>query len=254
MGEQAQRTIRLVLHYDGSGFQGFARQPNARTIQAELEAALAATLQHRVRVVAAGRTDAGAHAAGQVVSFRTGATMGPDVLRRALNARLPADIAVVEAEEAAPDFHARRSARRRWYRYTIWRGKHRNVWCGRFSFHQPDRLDLEGVRAASRLLTGRHDFRAFATGWGRDGSPGRSTRRTVYRAEWTEAGEFLYFDICADGFLRQMVRGIVGTLLWVGRGKLSRDAVGELLSGGGRGQAGPNVPAHGLTLMGVDYE
>lgn len=251
---RGSRTLRLVLEYEGSAYQGFALQPNGRTIQAELEAALSETLQERIRVVAAGRTDAGVHAAGQVVSFRTGSRYSPEVVQRALNARLPDDIVVVEAAEADPAFDARRSARRRWYRYTIWRGRYRSVWCRRLSYHLPARLDVAAMREAGRLLVGRHDFRAFATSWGTDWRPGRSTWRTVYQADWTEAQNRLYFDICADGFLRQMVRGIVGTLLWVGRGKWSQENVSSLLSGAPRGQAGPNVPAHGLTLMRVEYD
>ena len=247
------RTLRLVLDYEGTSYRGFARQPGARTIQAELETALAAILQQRVRVTAAGRTDAGVHACGQVVSFRTTSQLSPLTVQRALNARLPDDIVVVEAAEAEPGFDARRSARRRCYRYTIWRGKHRNIWYRRYSYHVPGALDVEAMRRASRLLVGRHDFRAFITGWGRDGRPERSTQRHVVCADWTEAGDFLYFDICADGFLRHMVRGIVGTLLWVGRGKLPWEAVADLVDGAARSQAGPNAPAHGLTLVSVDY-
>lgn len=249
-----RRTIRLLVQYDGTAFGGFARQPNARTIQEELERALGATLQHPVSVVPAGRTDAGVHALGQVVSFRASTKLEATVLQRALNARLPEDVVVLEVADAPPDFHAQRSALGRWYRYTLWRGQERTIWWHRYSHHVPESLDLEAMRIASRLLLGRHDFRAFASGTSEPPSPRRTTERRVYRADWTEAGNFLYFDICADGFLRQMVRGIVGTLLWVGRGRMAPGAMAELLAAADRSAAGPNAPARGLTLVHVEYE
>lgn len=244
----------MVMQYDGTAYHGFSRQKNAHTVQAEMEGALSATLGERVRVVPAGRTDAGVHALGQVVTFRTLATLPAPAIERALNARLPDDIVIVEAAEASRDFHARRSARRRCYRYTIWRGRQRNVWWRWYSHHVPGHLDVYAMRQASRLLIGRHDFRAFTTGAGKDVRPGRSTVRRVDRANWTEEQDFLYFDVCADGFLRQMVRGIVGTLLWVGRGKMPPTAFADLLTGAERVHAGPNAPARGLVLMQVEYE
>lgn len=248
------RTIRLDLQYDGTDYHGFSRQPNGRTIQAELEDALRETLGQVVAVVPAGRTDAGVHALGQVVSFETAAALESPEIGRALNARLPRDIVVLGVREERAGFNARRDARGRSYRYTLWRGRERNVWWRRYSYHYPGALDLAVMREASRLLLGRHDFQAFTTGWSKDWRPGRGTTRTISRADWTEDGDFLYFQIRADGFLRHMVRGIVGTLLWVGRGRLSLGAVEALLRGAPRGQAGPNAPPHGLALLHVHYE
>lgn len=241
------------MQYEGTAYGGFARQKNAPSIQAELETALSQTLERAMRVVGAGRTDAGVHAVGQVVSFTTTSALKLPALQRALNARLPDDIAVVEVDEAPHGFHARNSAVGRWYRYSIWRGAVRNVWWRRFSYHVRSPLDLSAMRQASSLLVGTHDFRAFASGGIAQASGRRGTVRKIYRADWTETQDFLYFDVRADGFLRQMVRGIVGTLLWVGRGKLSPNRVGELLVGADRAEAGPNAAAHGLTLMHVEY-
>lgn len=246
------RTIRLDLEYDGSAYAGFGLQPRRPTIQGEIERALAETLGERVRVTAAGRTDAGVHAAAQVVSFRTGSGLGVDALVRALNARLPEDVQVLAAADVPPDFDARRSALRRHYRYTIWRGDRRNLWWRRYCHHVPGPLDLAAMRAAAASLVGRHDFAAFASGLGED--PGvRSTVRTVEQAEWIEDGLLLHFAIAADAFLRHMVRAIVGTLLWVGRGRLDPPAVAAILAGRDRRRAGPNAPACGLMLVGVDY-
>jgi tRNA pseudouridine38-40 synthase len=171
-----------------------------------------------------------------------------------LNATLPGDIAVLDAQDAPPGFHARRSAVGRWYRYTIWRGTVRNVWWQRYSLHARKPLDVGAMRRATGLLEGNHDFRAFATGARPSPSSRRGTVRCVYRADWTECRDFLYVDIRADGFLRQMARGIVGTLLWVGRGRIPPERIGTLLAGADRAEAGPNAPALGLTLMHVEYE
>lgn len=246
------RTLRLDLAYDGTEFAGFGLQPGRRTVQGEVERALAATLGHPVRVTPGGRTDAGVHASGQVLSFRTAARLPVEALARALNARLPEDILVLDARDAPPDFDARRSARRRRYRYAIWREPLRHLWLRRYCYHYPGPLDLERMRAAAALLVGRHDFRAFASGPAEEDRP-RSTVRTVESAEWTASGGFWYFDIAADGFLRQMVRAIVGTLLWAGAGRLSAEDVASILASRDRRRAGPNAPAHGLTLVGIDY-
>ena len=217
-----------------------------------LEETLGSILGERVRVTAAGRTDAGVHASGQVVSFRTRGRLEAAALMRAANARLPDDIQVERAAEAPPGFDARRCASGRHYRYTIWNRPLRNLWQRRWSWHVRDPLDVTRMGEAAGLLVGRRDFAAFAGGAAREPT-GRSTVRTVERADWSRQDGLLRFEIAADAFVRQMVRGIVGTLVEVGRGRLSTEQFGEIVASADRRRAGPNAPPHGLMLVGVDY-
>lgn len=243
----------MDLAYDGTDYHGFGIQPGRPTIQEVLEHTLRAALGEPVRVTPAGRTDAGVHASGQVVSFETSGRLGAAELVRATNARLPEDILVEGAAEMPPGWDARRSALRRHYRYTIWNRSIPNLWQRRWSWHLPDRLDLALMRQAARLLIGRHDFGAFAGQAAREPTV-RSTTRTVERAGWREDAGFLYFDITADAFLRHMVRALVGTLIWVGRGRVHPDQLQEIVASADRRRAGPNAPPRGLMLLGVDYD
>ncbi|HWP28970.1 MAG TPA: tRNA pseudouridine(38-40) synthase TruA [Chloroflexota bacterium] len=245
------RTLRLALEYDGTAYHGFGIQPEAPTIQGVLEAALAATLGHPVRVTPGGRTDSGVHAVGQVVSLRTTSRLAVEAVQRAVNARLPRDVLVRAVTEAAPGFDARRSALWRWYRYTLWRDRLPNIWWQRYCYHVWGPLDLAAMRRASRRLVGRHDFAALATHQSQN-APG-STVRTVLQARWVVEGAFWHFDVIADAFLRHMVRAMVGTLLQVGRGVLTPNDVTAVLRSGDRRQAGETVPAAGLTLMQIGY-
>ncbi len=253
--------MKLVLGYRGTRFAGWATQDPAQTggrptVQGSLEQALGTVLGHPVRTVAAGRTDAGVHAEGQVVSFDTTSPIPAEGLVRALAARLPEDLWAVDAAEERSTFDARRSARRRWYRYVVWRGRvPSGCWQGRCLAH-PDPLDLPAMRAASAHLLGRRDVATLAGGWGRDGRRGRSTVRTIYAADWLESHDepLLLFDVCADGFLRQMVRTMVGSLLWVGRGRWTPEAFRLALAAVDRRAAGPTAPAAGLTLWKIEYD
>ncbi|MBI2756141.1 MAG: tRNA pseudouridine(38-40) synthase TruA [Chloroflexi bacterium] len=257
------RTLELTLGYRGTRFSGWARQPagsggDRRTVQAAVEAALTAVLGHPVSIVAAGRTDAGVHAEGQVVSFDTVGSIPPGGLRRALNVLLPEDVWVVSAGEAPRGFHARRSALRRWYRYAVWQGEEPPTeWRGRVLI-SPDALDLPAMRRACRHLLGRHDMAALVGGWTRDRRPGRSTWRTVFAADWLEPGGenhgLVLFEVGADAFLRQMVRTMVGSLLWVGRGKWTEDDFAAALRMADRRSGGPAAPAEGLTLWRIEYD
>lgn len=246
------RTLRLLVAYDGTAYQGFGIQPAAPTIQGTLEHALSAALDHPTRVTAGGRTDSGVHAEGQVVSLQTTSQLAPDVVRRATNARLPDDIWVRAAAEAPDGFDARRSAVWRRYRYTLWREPEPNLWWRRYSYHLAEPLDLAAMRRATRHFLGRHDFRALATHQAQANRP-ESTVRTVHRADWRRDRGFWHFEVIADAFLRHMVRTMVGTLLLVGRGVLAPATVGVILGGRDRRLAGPTVPAWGLTLMEIAY-
>lgn len=240
--------VKAVVAYDGAGYGGFQRQKNAPSIQEELERALEKLTGATCRLVAAGRTDAGVHAEGQVIAFDVEWRHALPDLRRALNAVLPQQIAVTQLESAPPGFHPRYDALRRSYRYTIYRGAVRNPFAARFSLHVARTLNLEAMQAAASLLVGQHDFAAF-------GSPpvGENSTREVYCAAWTQQDMWLFFDIEANAFLYKMVRMLVGTLLRVGYGVLPPTVLGDLLQTPARGKAGPAAPPQGLCLKRVLY-
>jgi tRNA pseudouridine38-40 synthase len=217
-----------------------------------LEEALARSLGERVRVTAAGRTDAGVHASGQVVSFSTRGRVAPPELLRATNAHLPDDVLVHGAAEVPAELDARRSALRRHYRYLIWSHRLPSLWHRRWAWHLTDRLDLDAMQEAARLLVGTHDVASFL-GHRSQEPAGRTTVRTVERADWWQADRLIGFEITANAFVRHMVRGIVGTLVEVGRGKVDPAQFGAILTAADRRQAGPNAPPHGLILTGVEY-
>jgi len=240
--------VRAVVVYDGTDYGGFQRQANAPTVQAALEAALAQVTQETVAVLAAGRTDAGVHAAGQVIAFDTAWRHGLGDLRRALNAVLPADIAVQEVDEVAPKFHPRYDARSRRYQYTFYNAPVRLPLTRRYSLHVAIPLDVVAMQRAAQSLVGEHDFATF-------GRPpqGEITVRRVLTAEWSGELPWLTFDIEANAFLYRMVRSIVGTLLQVGRGRISAEEFVAVLASCDRSRAGPTAPPYGLCLMEVKY-
>lgn len=249
---RAARTLALGLAYEGTAYHGFGIQPDRTTVQEMLETALAACLAERVRVTAAGRTDAGVHATGQVVTFVTTGRLAAQDIVRAANAFLPEDVRVTWGAEMPAGFDARRSALRRHYRYCIWNDAVPDLWRRRWTWHVPDRLDERAMDVSSGDLVGRRDFASFAGQSARE-PEGRTTVRTVERATWHRDGPTLTFDVTADAFLRHMVRGVVGTLVQVGRGKLGRNEFGAIVEATDRRRAGPNAPSHGLTFVGVEY-
>jgi len=249
-----------VLEYDGAGFAGWQRQAAARTVQGELERALAAIVGGAPGLLGASRTDAGVHAEGQVASGRFATRLDPATLRRALNATLPDDVSVVALAHAPDGFHALRDARAKLYRYAVWNGDAPSPLRARRFHHQPGRLDLAAMRAAAAVLVGRHDFASFQTraaDWqaeGRERGEERSSVRTLFQLEVVgEAGGEIRIEVLGDGFLRQMVRTLAGTLLEVGRGRRTPASLAGVLAARSRPAAGPAAPAHGLTLVRVDY-
>ena len=234
------------MAYDGTEYAGFQVQPNAPMVQGELERVLAEICGGPVRITGAGRTDAGVHATGQVIDFRTASALDGSTMERGVNALLPEDIAISGLEPAGETFHSRFSATGRTYEYRIRNGRTRDPLERRREQWLPVALDVAAMRDATERLRGRHDFAAFATGV--------SGERTVRRASWDAQDGVLRFEIEADAFLRGMVRGVVGTLLWVGRGKTSVDRFEAILRSGDRTQAGPSAPARGLCLITVSYE
>jgi tRNA pseudouridine38-40 synthase len=258
------RTLKLTLAYDGAPFVGWQRQPNGVSVQALVEDALAPIEGRKVAIVGAGRTDAGVHALGQVASCRVETRLDPDSLRRALNARLPASIRVLQVEEAPDGFHARYWARAKTYSYRALVGSLADPFLRGLAWHLPHALDAGAMRAALALLTGRHDFAAFQGA----GSAVRDTVRTLHRADLEETSwrglfgdappaadgaRLLVWRFTGDGFLRHMVRNIVGTVVETGLGRRRPEDMAALLASGDRRQAGPTAPAHGLTLVSVEY-
>jgi tRNA pseudouridine38-40 synthase len=245
---KVQRRVIAVIEYDGTDYLGFQLQAEGRTIQGEVERALAEVTRKETRVVGAGRTDAGVHAVGQVISFIPQWKHSLPELQRAMNALLPEDVAVRQMAWVADDFHPRFGAVSREYRYTILNQPVRSPLARRFAYHYLKPLDVEAMTRAAKCLVGSHNFASF-------GRPpqGENTGRRVYRAEYTRQDQFIYFDIVANAFLYRMVRSIVGTLLLVGIGKLSQERFEEILQAGDRRRAGPPAPAHGLCLMRVNY-
>jgi tRNA pseudouridine38-40 synthase len=246
------RRLRMTLGYHGTRYAGWGVQPGGVTVQATVESALTSALGHSTRVTAAGRTDAGVHAEGQVISFDTTSRIPCEGLHDLASHYLPDDVWVDEVVETSGDFDARRSARRRWYRYAIWRHAVPSpCWRGR-ALVTHDRLDLPSMRAGAQHVLGTHDFASFVT---RPAETARaSTTRTVFAADWLEVSRsLLTFEICADAFLKQMVRTVVGSLLWVGAGRWSPSDFAAALAAVDRRAAGPNAPAHGLTLHHIDY-
>jgi tRNA pseudouridine38-40 synthase len=249
MTDAPGRNVALTIEYDGGGFFGWQRQTRRPSIQAEIERAVHAVTREHVTLIAAGRTDAGVHALGQVANFRTRSRIAVDRFPRALNAHLPEAIRVLSAWEAASEFHARYSATGRTYRYAVLNRAAPSAVLRHHVYHVPLPLDLPAMQEAVTALLGTHAFTSFRG----VGSGERTTVCTLRRAEVARGGETVLFTFEADRFLRHMVRLIVGTLLQVGQGKLAPEMVEEILAAEDNRRAGPRVPAHGLFLVRVTY-
>lgn len=244
------RTIKLLIEYDGTNYQGWQAQPRGPTLQGRLEEKIGLFTGERVHLIASGRTDSGTHAFGQVAHFRTKSSMDIRSIQRALNSLLPSDIVVKKVEEAGEDFHARKQCKSKLYEYRILNRELRSAFHHGYAWHIPQKLKLKEMKKATQYLIGEHDFSSFRS----VGTPTRTAVRQVLRAEWKRDREgFIYFEIEATGFLKQMVRAIVGTLVEVGKGKLKASELKKILDSKDRKKAGPTAPAHGLFLREVKY-
>jgi tRNA pseudouridine38-40 synthase len=269
------RTFKIILAYDGTDYVGWQRQANGISVQALIEDALRALDGGDVTVAGAGRTDAGVHALGQVASFTIARELSPDALRRAINARLPHAIRVLSAEEAPAGFHPRFGARRKTYRYRLWNGDVLSPFERAYAWHVPGPLDVEAMGAAARLLEGRHDFAAFqatasdvATTVREIVASNISTTNDTLDAEEepsshkglnlsvprvARGGELIVYEVTGSGFLRHMVRIIVGSLVEIGRGRQPVEWMSAVIAARDRAAAGPTAPPQGLFLVGVEY-
>lgn len=250
------RTIKLVISYDGTGYCGWQRQQNRPTIQQEVERAVSIICAADTVVHGAGRTDAGVHALGMAAHFHATSRVPLQRLQSGLNSLLPGSIRIVEAREERPDFHARFSAIGKTYRYRVYTGAVQAPEQRQYALHYPYTLDPEAMLACLEAITGTLDFSSFENSGSRDPNrkDGRGAIRTIYRTELRQPRpEHFLFMISGDGFLRQMVRNLCGTILEVGRGQKSPVRFEEILASRDRQQAGATAAAHGLTLMEVHY-
>jgi tRNA pseudouridine38-40 synthase len=241
-------TYRLDLEYDGTDFQGWQSQPDVRTVQDCLEAALAPLFDEKLTVIGSGRTDAGVHAAGQVAHFRTAKERSPRTVGQALNALLPKDIRIHKVTIAGPDFHARFSACWRTYRYRI---AHRPLAIGRqYCWNCPHPLDTERMQSAVQYILGNNVFKSFAHAREEE----KHYLSSVYQAQWSKSEYYDEFSISANRFLHGMVRFLVGTFVDIGRGKIEPVKMLEILNAQDIRLASPKAPASGLTLQSIHFE
>jgi len=249
------RNLKITLAYDGSEFHGWQIQPGLATVQGALAAAIARVTGEAVLPQGSGRTDAGVHALAQVASCGIQSPIPAPNLALALNDVLPASVRVLSVEEPGPEFHARKSARAKSYRYRIHRGAICPPFLARYVYHHPFPLDEDAMGAAAGAILGEHDFTSFAAvdpEKGRDDEPA-SNLRTIFRSVWERQQDELIYMVRGTGFLHHMVRNLVGTFLLVGKGSLAPDDVRRILRACNRSTAGPTVPAQGLFLVSVEY-
>lgn len=250
------RNIKITIEYDGTNYKGWQIQQarpgeigTEKTIQGVIERVLSGILQDEIRIIGAGRTDAGVHALGQVANFKTKSKMPMAVMQRALNALLPKDIVIVDIEEVHPDFNARYDARSKTYRYQILNRDYSTAFDRLYQYHFPYKLDVRLMAREARILVGRKDFKSFQAADKRERMSVRNIRRISIRKD----GPAINIDIEANGFLYNMVRNIVGTLIEIGRGKFAPGSMKRILRARDRTLAGPTAPAKGLCLVRVRY-
>lgn len=243
------RNIKLTIAYDGTNYCGWQSQKNGVAIQDVIEKALKHVVGEKVGLIGSGRTDSGVHALGQVANFKTGSKLAVDKIKKGLNSNLPEDIAVTSAREVGPDFHARFYVRSKTYRYTLTSKETPLLFNRNYVVGIPYKLDSDLMKKEAEKLVGRHDFSAFQGAK----SKRSDSIRSVKRIDIAKKGRFIYIEIEADGFLYNMARNIVGTLIEIGRGYFKPGSVRRILESKNRKNAGPTAPAKGLCLMKVTH-
>ncbi len=241
--------IKLLVSYDGTSYCGWQVQPNAVTVQEKIEQAIFQVTGEKVRVTGSGRTDAGVHALGQVAHFDTNSSIPPEKFFLALNIHLPDDIKVIKSELAEPDFHATRDAVKKTYRYSTYVSQSILPLRDRYAVQVEKMPDIKKMKETALILLGEHDFKCMSA----SGGGAKTTVRTIYSIDIIEKDGQIDFYICGNGFLYNMVRIMVGTLLKVGSGKIKKEDVIKMLSTGKRSLGGKTLSAKGLTLMKVEY-
>ena len=244
------RNVSLIVAYDGTNYHGWQRQPNATPVEETLTVAIERILDHDVKIIGGARTDTGVHAMGQVVNFATGKTIDHGSLCRGLNSMLPRDIRIRAARDVEPAFHARYSAKSKIYVYCVLSQRYNSPFLTRYVLHDPYPLNLAGMRRSAKILLGEHDFSAFKKKDELYRNPVREVKRVGVAAP---KGGVIYVIIEATGFLRYMVRNIVGTLLLVGHDRINAEGFEAILESRDRQKAGPTAPAHGLFLREIKY-
>lgn len=245
------RNFKITLAYDGSRYSGWQKQGNTpNTIQGKLEKVLSAMFGSAVEVHGSGRTDAGVHAAAQVANFKMNTKATPEEICRYLRSYLPQDIGVLQVEEVPERFHARLSAKHKTYRYRVWNSEIPNVFEKKYLYICPNHLDVEAMRACIPYFLGEHDFRAFCS----NPDLKKSSVRTIYSMELEQLGHELRLTVNGNGFLYNMVRLLMGTMLEVGKGNRRPEDIPMIFESGARYMAGPMAPACGLCMMEVAYE
>ncbi len=245
------RNIRLTIEYDGTDFNGWQIQPKGvRTIQGEITKALTTIFKEKTRLIGSGRTDAGVHALGQVANFHTKSLMSLREIRNALNANLPPDVAILKVEEVPLEFHSQYSVKSKAYRYTILYREVRPAQQRHFCLFYRNKLNFQKMRGEAKVFVGCKDFKSFQSA---NKSNPTETVRTIKRVDIKKRGEYIFIEVEANGFLYKMVRNIVGTLLEIGSGKLSKGSIKQILSKKNRIYAGPTAKPQGLALLNVVY-
>jgi tRNA pseudouridine38-40 synthase len=243
------RNIKLTIEYDGKKFNGWQKQPNKLNIQGEIERAIEGVTKEKVELYASGRTDAGVHAFGQVANFKTNSTLPIEKWPLALNANLKKSIRIKDAKEVDLRFHSRLTCKKKTYRYVINNSKYGTAIYRNLETHIPYKLDVIKMQNAAKYFEGEHDFKAFKS----SGGSGKTTIRTIYKAEIKRENERIIIELTGNGFLYNMVRIITGTLVEVGMEKIKAEQIPEIMESRDRKLAGRTLPAHGLCLIKVEY-
>lgn len=243
------RNIKVIIEYDGKGFNGWQKQPNKLNIQGEIEKAIEEITGEEIDLIASGRTDAGVHSLGQTANFKTNSNIPIEKMAIAINSKLKQSIRIISAEEVEERFHSRYSVKSKKYRYTINNSNFGSAIYRDMEYHFPIKLDVDKMKEAAKYFEGEHDFKAFKA----SGTSSKSSVRKIYKAEVIKENDRIYIELTGNGFLYNMVRIIAGTLLDVGIGKIKPVEIEEIIESKERIRAGKTLPARGLCLVEVKY-